>query len=231
MRILGLDTSSHVNTVGVISDDHVLADFAWEAKDSSLQRIVPAIDFALDSARLHLGDIEGFAVGIGPGSWTGVRVGLTVGKILAYAGNKPLCGVSSLDTLAHYGRNAPGQVCPIVDAGRGMVYAALYRARQGEITRESDCYSGDVGGLLDMIQEPTRFLGEAAHFHREAISQKLGSMAILNSRAEDVQRGSIVAALAARRLKGSESDEVLSLTPLYLREPAAQALLTARGEA
>ena len=229
MRILGLDTSSHVNTVGVISDDHVLADFAWEAKDSSLQRIVSAIDFVLDSARLRLENIDGFAVGIGPGSWTGVRVGLTVGKIFAHASNKPLCGISSLDTLAHYGRNAPGQVCPIVDAGRGMIYAALYRARQGEITKESDYYSGDIGGLLEMIQEPTRFLGEAAHFHHEAISQKLGSVAILHSRAEDVQRGSIVAVLGAKRLSNYESDEVLSLTPLYLREPAAQALLAARG--
>jgi tRNA threonylcarbamoyladenosine biosynthesis protein TsaB len=229
MKILGLDTSSHTNTVGVISDDRVLADFAWDAKSGSLQRILSAVDFILDSTLLRLEDIDGFAVGIGPGSWTGVRVGLTVGKVLAYATRKPLCGVSSLDTLAQYGENAPGQVCPMVDAGRGRIYAALYRARQGVVTRESDHYSGDVDGLLEMIQEPTRFLGEAVSSHREEILGRLGSLALIHSCAEDVHRGSIIALLAADRLMRGESDDALSLVPLYLRESAAQTLLGAKS--
>ena len=230
MRILGLDTSSHINAVGLISDDHVLGDFAWEAKNSSLQRIVSAIDFVLGSARLRIEDVDGFAVGIGPGSWTGVRIGLTVGKMLALSCNKPVCGVSSLDALASYGRNFSGGICPIVDAGRGMIYAALYRSRSGVVKRKGEYHTGSITGLLEKVQGRTLFLGDAAHSHHDNIVAALGKKAIFRSRAEDVLRGSAIASLAAGRLNNGESDDALALTPLYLRESAAQALLERKSQ-
>jgi len=226
MIILGLDTSSHLNAVGVIDDERVLADFVWEAWDSSLQRIVPAISFIMDSAHLRIEDVDGFAVGIGPGSWTGIRVGLTVGKMLAYTCSKPICGVSSLDALAYCGRNLSGHVCTIVDAGRGMIYAALYQAAGGKVIRNSAHYAGSIGELLNSIQEPTHFLGEAALLHQHTIVEKLGSKALFTSHVGDTQRGSILAFLAKMRLQIGEGDNALSLAPLYLRESSAQPLVS-----
>jgi len=223
MRILGIDTSSRFNTIGLIDGAQILADFTWEARDNSLQKIILSIDLVLTSAEFTLADIDGLAVGIGPGSWTGVRVGVTVGKILAYATNKPICGISSLDALAYQAKDIPTPLCPLIDAGRENVYAAFYRPQGETIVKESEYYVGHVKGLLKLINEPTLFLGHAAHLYRQMIVEELGPLA--NYRGEDVQRGSVIALLALPRLQRGEGDDTLSLAPLYLKESLAQALL------
>jgi len=231
MRILGLDTSSHLNGIGLIDEDRILADFTWEAKDNSLQKIILNIDSVLEEQGFALADVEGLAVGIGPGSWTGVRVGVTVGKVLAYATNKPVCGVSSLDALAYQAKDIPSNcLCPLVDAGRQNIYASVHRARGETTVQEGEYYVGNIGGLLKMIKEPTLFLGNTAHLHRRIIEDKLGSLADFGGEPEDIHRGSIIALIASLRLRKGESDDALSLTPLYLRESAAQALLAGRQE-
>jgi len=226
MRILGIDTSSRFNTVGLIDGDHILADFTWEAGDS-LQKIILSIDLVLASGGLTLADVDGLAVGIGPGSWTGVRVGVTVGKILAYATNKPICGVSSLDALAYQARDVPTLLCPLINAGKENVYAAFFRPRGETVVKEGEYYVGDIKGLLKTIKEPALFLGNAAHLYRQIIVEELGPLA--NYRGEgDVQRGSVIALLALPRFGRGESDDALSISPLYLKESLAQALLAKR---
>ena len=112
MRILGFDTAAPTNTIGLVDDDRLLADYAWEARDNSLQRIVLNIDQVLKRGGIALQDIDGLAVGIGPGSWTGAKVGVTVAKTLAYAIAKPICGVTSLEALAYQSRTASVQTLP-----------------------------------------------------------------------------------------------------------------------
>ncbi len=237
MKILGIDTSSYINTAGLIDGDRILAEVAWEAKNSSLQKIISIIDFTLTSAGLTLEDIEGLAVGIGPGSWTGVRVGVTVGKTFAYIKDIPICGISSLDILAYGARNVSALLCPIIDANRQIVYAALYRPQGDSITQVSEYYVGEITKLLEIIphnasaDEVIFFLGNGASLHRDIIDKTLGPLATYGSQIEDVQRGSIVALLAAHRFDTGESKDslaCLSLAPLYLKESAAQALLTKR---
>jgi len=224
MKILGIDTSSRFNTIGLISGNQILADFTWESGDS-LQKIILNIDLVLGKGGLALADIDGLAVGIGPGSWTGVRVGVTVGKILAYAMNKPICGVSSLDALAYQGRDMPFLLCPLIDAGKENVYAAFYRPQGQTIVKESDYYVGDIKGLLKTIKEPVLFLGKAAYLYRQIIVEELGSLANYRGEVGDVQKGYVVALLALPRFERGESDDALSLAPLYLKESLAQALL------
>ncbi len=104
MIVLGIDTSGYANAIGIARDGRVMADFIFEARADSLQKIVSNIDFALKSAGLTLTDVQGFGVGLGPGSWTGIRVGVTVGKILAFSTNKPVSGVPTLEALAYSAR-------------------------------------------------------------------------------------------------------------------------------
>ena len=151
MIILGIDTSSYLNGIGLIDGDRILADFTWEAMDNSLQKIILNIDSVLEGQGLVLADVEGLAVGIGPGSWTGVRVGVTVGKVIAYAASKPVCGVSSLDALAFQADNKSSLLCPLVDANRENVYAAYHRARGEATIQEGEYYVGDIRGLLEMV--------------------------------------------------------------------------------
>jgi tRNA threonylcarbamoyladenosine biosynthesis protein TsaB len=224
MRILSLDTSGRFDAVGLIDGYRVLADFVAEAVGSSLEDIILNVDRVLTDSRLTIADIDGLAVGIGPGFWTGVRVGITVGKILAYVTSKPLCGISSLDALAYQARDLPILLCPLVEAGRGNVYGGFYRSDGKTLAKEGEYSAGPIQGLLERIKEPVLFLGEAAHLHRQTISAELGPRARFKD-SDDGRRGSAIALLALSRFERGESDDALSLVPLYLKEPLAQALL------
>ena len=223
MRVLSIDTSGHVSIIGVIDGEEIMGDFTFEAKFDSLKKIVSNIDFVLKNANLTLGNIQGFGVGLGPGSWTGVRVGVTVGKILAYVTNKPVCGVSGLEVLAYNARNIPASICPIIDAGRGAICAAFYHAKNGAVARVSEYYVGDIQKLLETIKEPTVFIGSGARLYRKLIIEMLGSLSVNVGAIEDIPRGSVLALLAANRFEHGQYDNVLSLEPLYLKESTARA--------
>lgn len=226
MIVLGIDTSGYTNTVGVIDGKKVLADFTFEARTDSLEKIVANIDFALQSANLALEDVLGIGVGLGPGSWTGIRVGVTVGKILAFSTRKPVCGVPTLEALAYSARNESLLICPIISAGtRDTVYAAFYRTRDGRVARISEYYVGSVAGLSKMVTEPAVIVGSEAQSYSGIINRGIGSSKISIKAAEAVPNGVAVASLAAIRLEHGESDDALSLTPLYLKESTAKALM------
>lgn len=226
MKVLGIDTSGYANALGVIDGEQVLADFTFAARTDSLEKIVSNIDFVLKEANLLLEDVQGFGVGLGPGSWTGIRVGVTVGKILAYSTDKPVSGVPTLEALAYNARNTAALICPIISAGtKDTVYAAFYRIKNDTVTRVSEYYVGDLRGLSEMVKEPIVFIGSEAQVYSKLIAQALSSPSIGIEAIEDVPRGSAVALLAATRLKHGEGDDVLSLEPLYLKESTAQAFL------
>jgi tRNA threonylcarbamoyladenosine biosynthesis protein TsaB len=225
MIVLGIDTSGYANAVGVVESNQVLADFNFEARTDSLEKIVTNIDFVLREAGLGLEDVAGFGVGLGPGSWTGIRVGVTVGKILAYSLSRPVAGVPTLEALAYHARNTPNLICPIIYAGaREMVYAGFYRSKDGSISREGEYYVGDIQGLARMVRKPTVFVGAEARAYSQLISQALGSSESITA-IEGVPNGAAVALLAQARLERGDRDDVLSLTPLYLKESTAKAFV------
>lgn len=230
MRILGFDTAAPTNSVGLVDGDRMLADCSWDARENSLQRIILNIDHVLKRGSSSLETIDGLAAGIGPGSWTGVRVGVTVAKILAYVTGKPLCGVTSFEALAYQGRNTDLQLCPLVDAGKETVYAAFYRAHGKALVRRGDFYVGDVKGLAQAVQEPTLFLGKPAHLHRQILATQLGPLASFGS-PSDSPGGCAFAWIALPRFQRGETDDALSLAPLYLKESLAEALLKRRQAA
>ena len=224
MKILSVDTSGRFDAVALVDGHRTLAEFVGQARNSSLQDIILSIGIVLGKGGLTLAEVDGLAVGIGPGFWTGMRVGLTVGKILAYATGKPLCGISSLDALAYQSRDVSMLLCPVVDAGRGNIYAGLYRSRGEVVAKEGEYSAGPIDGLLDTIEEPVLFLGDAVQAHRQTISERLGPLANFGETGDD-HRGRAIALLALARFERGESDDTLSLVPLYLKEPLAQALL------
>ena len=229
MKVLGIDTSGYTNAVGVTDDEQILADFTFEARTDSLEKIVSNIDFALKKANLQLEDIQGFGIGLGPGSWTGIRVGVTVAKILAYSTNKPVAGVPTLEVLAYNARNTPAQICPIIYAGtKDTVYSAFYRTKNDTVTRVGEYYVGDLKGLSERVKESTVFTGAEAKAYCQLIGNALGSSGIDIKAIEAAPSGAVVALLAASRLAQGESDDALSLTPLYLKESTARAFLGSR---
>ncbi len=222
MIVLGIDTSAYANAVGVVDGDRVLSDFVFEARTDSLQKIVSDIDSALKSAGLALNDIGGLGVGLGPGSWTGIRVGVTVGKILAYSTGRPVCGIPTLEALAHSAGNAGVQICSVISVGTAeTVYAAFYRADGGALKRAGEYYVGDIPGLARLVTEPTVLTGPQAGSYGGLLGRAVPGVRI--RAVNGVARGGVVARLAANRLQRGDADDALALTPLYLKESTAKA--------
>ncbi len=220
MKVLGIDTSGYVNAVGVVENGKVLAEGRYPAKTDSLEQIVDNIDATLKEAKLAIEDIEGFGVGTGPGSWTGIRVGVTVGKTLAFSTGKPVSGVSSLDALAYVGRDHERLILAVIAVGAGnAVYAARYRPENGNITRLGDYFSGGVTELTPLLTEPVLLLARDAEVYGKALRQA-GDIDVIPVEARPY--GSAVACLAEQRLNAGEADDTLVLAPMYLKESTAK---------
>lgn len=223
MIVLGIDTSDYANAVGLVDDEKVLADSTYAAKTDSLEQIVANIDSTLKSAGLALKDVGGIGLGLGPGSWTGIRVGVTVGKMLAFSTGKPVAGVPTLQALAYGARHESSLICAVISVGTGdAVYAALYRPENNAVRRIGEYYVGDVKGLTALLTGPAVLVGNGSQAYTRIVKQESG----MNIKAvEATPGGAAVACLAEQRLELGEKDDVLSLTPLYLKESTAKAFV------
>ena len=173
MIVLGIDTSGYINAVGVCDGARVLVNNRFPARTDTLEQIVDNIDVTIKQAGMSLKDIEGIGVGLGPGSWTGIKVGVTVGKMLAFSAGKPVIGISTLEALAYSVREETRPVYTVIGAGvRDMVYAARYRFKENEPVRDGEYFAGDVRGLVELIHEPSVLAGPGASGYRDIILQE-----------------------------------------------------------
>jgi len=136
-KLLAIDTSTNYLSLAITNGDKVISKFHKKADMSHSSLLVPMIDRLLKKARLRLKDIDGFSVSIGPGSFTGLRIGVTTVKGLAYVLKKPIVTVPTLDVIARNIKNFRGIICPVLDAKKGKVYACLYKSDGRVIKRIS----------------------------------------------------------------------------------------------
>jgi tRNA threonylcarbamoyladenosine biosynthesis protein TsaB len=223
MIVLGIDTSGYVNAVGISDGVNVLADSSFPAKTDSLEQIVDNIDSTLKKAGLTLKEVEGIGVGLGPGSWTGIKVGVTVGKMLAFSTNKPVAGIPTLEALAYAARGKSSLVSAVISAGiRDAIYAAFYRCEDNSLIREGDYFVGDVKDLAPLINEPVILVGSEVNRYYELLIKEDSSLKTKIKALEALPSGATIACLAANRLEQGKGDNPLSLTPLYLKESTAR---------
>jgi tRNA threonylcarbamoyladenosine biosynthesis protein TsaB len=223
MIVLGIDTSGYVNAVGICDGDRVLADVSFSARTDSLEQIIDNIDATLKKAGLNLKDVDGLGVGLGPGSWTGIKVGVTVGKMFSFSMSRPVAGIPTLDALAYAARKESTLVCTVISAGiEDTVYAARYRVSANTIVIEGDYFTGDIKDLALLIKEPVTLVGKDIESYREKIINEKASLKNEVKTLEALPSGAAIAYLAFNRLKQGSSDNPLSLTPLYLKESTAK---------
>jgi len=233
MLILVMDTSGDVCTIGVISDAGPVAQDAFTHKMDLLRRLAPRIKSLMDDAGLTVAELDAVAISLGPGSFTGLRIGVATAKALAYAAGKKIVGIPTLDALAHGVTAEAGDViAPLLIARPGEVYNALYRRHSSGFAKLTPDSSLSIDEFLDQALDlsPSRivFCGSGSGANKEAIQKRLGPVAVFAPPSSDYPRAEVLGKLAMDRLVAGESDDVLSIVPLYVRRPTPEIRLQTR---
>lgn len=222
MYILGIETSTMTGSVAIITEDRLVAEYTLNTKTTHTERLMSAIDHIVTTASLRIQDIDGIAVGLGPGSFTGLRIGVTTAKSLAYSIQKPIVAIPSLDALASQYLFTDLLICPILDARKHEVYTALYRNTGASVARISAYSVIAPEHILREIAEPVLFLGDGVFPYRQDIEITLGQYAHFADAVHLLPRGSLIAKLGCERLMAGEHDDCFALTPLYIRKSDAE---------
>ncbi len=222
MRILAVDTATKSCSVAITEQDAVLGELTSVSEQTHSRHLLEMIRTVMQNAGVGMSSLDGFAVSRGPGSFTGLRIGISSIKGLAFAVNKPVVGISSLEALAQQSIPASNRIFPLIDARKGEVYAAVYRFTPEGLIQESDEMVLSPDELLKDIDKPCLFLGSGAVLYREVIMQKLGGLGTFARQQRHVIRASTVAALGRKRFENGEVDEVAELVPHYIRKSDAE---------
>jgi tRNA threonylcarbamoyladenosine biosynthesis protein TsaB len=250
MNILALDTSTWALAVAISRQGTLLGEVNSYIPKNHAARLMPAIDYLLASLDLTTKDLDLIAVGSGPGSYTGVRIGVTVAKTLAWTLNLPLLGLSSLQAIAQNRAEFEGLIVPFCDARRGNVYAGLYRGRvkpnesdrslaenHGKEKKEMAPRSGvwwtkpvapdriqPLSQLLDEVEQEDGmilFIGPGVGVHGEKVKERLGEKAVFADEAECCMTGRALADLAWQ-YRANHTRDVHPFVPRYLQLAEAE---------
>jgi tRNA threonylcarbamoyladenosine biosynthesis protein TsaB len=219
--VLGIDTGGPIGSFGVVADGR-LAAAAIRSPLSHGFELPAAVDEVLDAAGASLSDLSAIAVAIGPGSFTGLRVGVSYAKGIAAAGKIGIVGVSSLDALAlcaGSGLADGASIYPVIDARKGEVYSGLYRFITGALQKSSDDLVVSLAHLVAGLADEAVFVGYKVAQLACSLARASGHRAVLIENAGLNLRGSFVAAIGAARVARKEADVIATLQPLYLRSP------------
>jgi len=223
MKILGIDTSTSCGSVGLIDDGEVVSDHLLNIPVTHSERLLGAIELVLTEACCPIENLAGWAIALGPGSFTGLRIGVSTVKGLAFATGKPVTGVSTLDVLASQIAPTPYLICPVLDARKKEVYTAFYRYEKGSfIKRQSDYQAIRPEDLVGRIKEQTIFLGDGAKTYRDFLLNALPSLALFPSAPLHLSHGSIVAKLGSELLQKGECLDLSTFAPIYIRPSEAE---------
>lgn len=222
MKILGIDTATPYLALGIVEENKVLSEIRFNAKQAHAQLLVPNIDKILKDAELELEDLDGIALSIGPGSFTGLRIGLATAKGLCFASGKPLITVSTLDALVYFSLSAPHQMVPILDAKKNEVYAAVYDTRKGMLKRVSDYWVLALEKLVAKIPEEVIFLGPGLEVFGERLKELYKGKPHFVEGEKNLPSGTAVAFLGMEKLKCSEFEDLEKMEPFYVRKSEAE---------
>ncbi len=222
MKLLTIDTATPSCSVAVTAQGRGLVEINVAVKQTHARHVMVMVDHALALARMELTDLDGFGVVRGPGTFTGLRIGISTVKALASVAAKPIAAVSSLRALAWQNARRAGLIGPMIDARRGEVYGALYRydgSRLVELLAPRVC---PVEQMLARIDEPCLFMGSGSVLYAQAIEARGIAGDEIASEADSSLRASAAGELCTRKLCRNETVAVDALVPLYLRKSDAE---------
>ena len=218
MKILAIDTSALTATAAILADGKLICEISTTTALNHSVTVMPMIDELLRKVNMDISEIDLFACSEGPGSFTGLRIGIGTIKGLAYGLGKKVVGVSTLEALAHNISFTDAIIAPIMDARRGQVYNALYKYDGDTLALVTSPRALSIDELCEEISEKTIFVGDGVLAYKEKIKEKLGDKAFFASPQNLLQRAGIVA-YVAQSIPPIDAEE---LTAVYLRKPQAE---------
>lgn len=224
MKLLAIDTSGPVCGVAILTEAGIVHECATVNRLTHSANLLPMIDAALCSTGLTLADMDRFAVVTGPGSFTGVRIGVSTVKGLAHGAGKPCVAVDALEAMAAGAGEFGGIICPIQDARAGQVYGAAFRQRGGDLRperlmKDTPMALKDYADFLCTLGDRFLFLGDGMPVHRARLTEMLGEKAVFAPAHRAFLRPGAAAYLASLE---EETLDYRALMPLYLRAPSAE---------
>jgi tRNA threonylcarbamoyladenosine biosynthesis protein TsaB len=221
--ILGIDTTGRVSGVALVAQGEALASVAIRQGVAAARPLLRSIDRLLDWAGVRLADLAGMAVNVGPGTFTGLRVGLATVQGLAMASGRPLIGCSVFDALVALVPEWHGAVCPVVEARQGEVYAALYHQANQQPHQVMPGMVVPPERVCTLITERTLFLGSGVKVYGALFTAALGERAVcLHGGIADSGVAVSVARVGEARLAQAGAGELCPPVPLYIRPADAR---------
>jgi tRNA threonylcarbamoyl adenosine modification protein YeaZ len=215
---LAIDTSTDIASLALVQGDRVLAESTWHCGQNHTVELLPQLARLLDEAKVGIQSISCVIVAKGPGSFNGLRVGISTAKGLALSLGIPIIGISSLEVEAYRHAEAGLPICPIFNAGRGEIATALYQKKDNQWCQLVTEHITTVDALCSEITSKTIFCGELVPLIANQLRKQLKQRAIIAP--AEPRPASLLAELAKQRLEAGDYDNPATLQPLYLRRPA-----------
>ncbi len=223
MKVLAIETATIAGSAAVVDDEQgLIGEVRVDIRVAHAERLMPSIQWLLESSRVSVKDIDAFAVSIGPGSFTGLRIGLSTAKGLSYAAGKPLVPVRTLDAFARTLPYCSHMICPMLDARRNEVYAAFYKWENSQCIKSMPETAINPEELLEMFKGPVVVTGDGAKTYRELILSKLKDKAIFAPLTSMSPSASTVGEIAIEHIKQGITTDPVSLVPYYIRKSEAE---------
>lgn len=216
MNLLAIDTSTKNLSLAVSRNDQVLS-----YRNKKLQRplsssIIPGIKEVLAASGLALKDIDGYAVGLGPGSFTSLRVGLATVKGLSLSTRTPIVGVSSLDILAMNAGQVDYPICVVCDAKRKLVYSCCFRRIGNEVTKQGRYVLESIENVLKPLKGKIKFVGDAVSLYKSEIKEAKNISPVFTNAQSDVPQANQLIVIARQRFRQNQPDNIHQMVPIYL---------------
>jgi tRNA threonylcarbamoyladenosine biosynthesis protein TsaB len=222
--ILAIDTATAFSGLALWGDSRLWAEEIWHSPLTHSVQLMPRIERMLLTQRVAVGDLACIAVSLGPGSFTGLRVGLAAAKGLALPYRLPLIGIATLDALAYPFQHSDEPVWAVIQAGRGRIGAACYRRVDEVWTQVIPPTLTTPEGLTRLVTAPAVVVGEINEDDAASLRAAQGTGVIIPSPTLRTRRAGCLAELAAVRLDANEIDDAGTLVPIYLQTPEGHAL-------
>lgn len=222
MRILGIDTSTKYAGVAVVENRVLIAQSTLQFMASHSEKLLPEIAHILEIMKIPIETIDYYAVTVGPGSFTGLRVGISTVKGLAFATRKNVIPISTLEVIARGFIHVEYPICPILDARKKEVYSALFQWENGKLLRIKRDSVLTPEALTEWIKGKTLFAGDGLSIYKDKLQQLFGEKAIFAESIYNIPSSAIVALMGFEKAEEGKFISARDLSPLYLRKSEAE---------